>query len=139
MSAVAESAVMTAVAKRSDAAAGEYQYSVMRVLRDRSLRHLYELFLIVQLLDVGSSAAGQLSDLHEANPLTLAIVQAWGTPGFLVSKIPVFLITLLALARLPRRMARFAAVILLAVSIPVVLWNIHLLLQASNFLYPELR
>jgi hypothetical protein len=114
-------------------------YSVLSVLRDRALRTAFEFFVMLQFLDVASSAAGQANGLHEGNPLTLAVVRVWGTPGFVISKLPVVIVVLLAIARLPRRLGLFVGWGLTAASAPVVAWNIHLLLQGSGSWFPGLR
>lgn len=74
-------------------------------LADRGLRVALLAFTAVQLLDVATSVAGRHRLLYEGIPLTRAVVDRLGDPGFLAVKVPALLAVLVLTAWLPRRYA----------------------------------
>jgi hypothetical protein len=97
---------------------------VGEVLRDLTLRRVFVVAVVVQLLDALSTAAGLRVGLPERNPFTLSVLRAYGSAGLLLQKVLVDCLLLSAMARLPRRTATIAVLAVTGVTGAVVLANL---------------
>ncbi len=103
---------------------------VGRVVHDRTLRRVLLVAVVVQLLDAFTTAAGLHLGLSERNPVTVSVLRAYGSAGLLLQKIMVDCLLLLAMAKLPRRVAAVSVGVVTAVTAVVVGANIVGLLAA---------
>jgi uncharacterized protein DUF5658 len=113
-----------------DRAIGGGNSRVGEVLRDLTLRRVFVVAVVVQLLDALSTAAGLRVGLPERNPFTLSVLQAYGPAGLLLQKVVVDCLLLSAMARLPRRTSMIAVLAVTGVTAAVVLANLAGLVTA---------
>ena len=110
---------------------GRRRWSILAALRDQRLRLVMLVFVLAQLLDVISSTAGHHGVLYEGATLTRAVVDHWGDAGFLAVKVPAVMATLLAVARLPRRIGVPVMWAATSAMLVVVAENVRLLSQGG--------
>ena len=112
-------------------APGRRRWSVRAALRDPRLRLVLLAFVLIQLLDVASSIVGHHGFLYEGATLTRAAVDHWGDAGFAAIKVPAVIATLLAVARLPRRIGLPVMWAATAAMLVVVVENVRLISHAG--------
>lgn len=107
--------------------------AVSRVLRDRRLRQVLLVAVVVQLLDAFTTAAGLHVGLSERNPFTVSVLHVYGSAGLLLQKVLVDCLLLSAMAKLPRRTAVLTVGIVTTVTAVVVVANLVGLVTAARF------
>jgi Domain of unknown function (DUF5658) len=101
-----------------------------RRIGDVPLRRLFVVAAVVQLLDAFTTAAGLHVGLDERNPFTVSVLRAYGSAGLLLQKLLVDGLLLMAMARLPRRVAMASVAVVTAITGVVVAANLAGLLTA---------
>ncbi len=102
------------------------------LFRDGRLRVAVVGLIVLNLMDIASSIIGGKNGLFEGNPVAARMIEAWGPlGGFFALKLPALLAIILAVTKLPRRIALAVAYAACMVMIVVVVGNVVLVYTNS--------